>query len=145
MIFTLKAYSDLGRCSYGTCMDEFDTDKNTIFDNDKEVKINSIEDLFPYLWQHPGIFVHSEGKDVAYFGGPGTHWHNDFDDSIKRYEKHIAQLKKKIEKNPDHRLAGKWKGNMEWEEKHLANLKEMLVRYDNMMETQKTRLIEENS
>lgn len=144
MIFTLKSYSDLGRCSYGTLMDEFDTDINTIFSNGKEVKINSIEDLFPYLWETAGISVHDGKRSVSHFSGPGTHWHNDFDESIKRYEKHIVQMRKKIAKDPDHRLAGKWKNTLEWEEKHVAKLKEMLSRYDEMMEEQKKLLIEEN-
>lgn len=144
MIFTLKSYSDLGRCSYGTLMDEFDTDNNTIFSNGTEVKINSIEDLFPYLWETAGISVHDGKKRISYFSGPGTHWHHDFDESIKRYEKHIVQMRKKIAKDPDNRLAGKWKNTLEWEEKHVANLKEMLSRYDEMMEGQKKLLIEEN-
>ena len=37
MIFTLSAYNDLGKCSMGTNIDVFDTDKMKIFYNDKPV------------------------------------------------------------------------------------------------------------
>ena len=47
MIITLKNFNDLGRYSYATLKEIFDTEKDEIFDNDKKVEINSVVDLFP--------------------------------------------------------------------------------------------------
>ena len=144
MKFTLKAYNDLGRCSYGTLMDEFDTEKDEIFDNDKKVKVRTVEDLFPYLWQTPGVAFHSEGKHVADFCGTGTHWHHDFDDSILGYEKDIRKLEKKVDKATDPKKKARYQENLDWTIHHVQSLKDMLKRLDTEMEEQKKQLIEEN-
>jgi hypothetical protein len=145
MVFTLTNYRDLGRCSYGTLMDCFDTDLHTIIDNGERVKIEKIEDLFPYLWQSPGIACHSEGKSTAEFHGSGTHWHWDFDESIKKHEKDIEKLRKKIAKDPGSKKVDKWNTELEFLVEHTNNLRNMLIRLDAELEEQKKRLIEENS
>ena len=144
MKFTLKAYNDLGRCSYGTLMDEFDTEKDEIFDNDKKVKVRTVEDLFPYLWQSAGIAVHVDGKSRAYFHGPDTHWHRDFDESVKRHEKDAQTLDKKAKKAPTIEKQRKYEEEAKYEREHNESLKKMLERLDAEMEEQKIALIEEN-
>ena len=144
MKFTLKAYSDLGRCSMGTLLDEFDTDTYKILDRGKEVTIRSVEDLFPYLWQTPGVAFHSKGKHVADFCGTGTHWHHDFDDSILEYERDIRKLEKKVDKATDPKKKAKYQEDLDWAIHHVQSLKDMLKRLDSEMEEQKKQLIEEN-
>lgn len=147
MIFTLKAYNDLGRCSYATLKETFDTEKDKIIFKGKEVEINKIEDLFPFLWQSPGCAYHDnvEHRSVSNFSSTGTHWHHDFDDSIAKGKKHIEQLKKKVAKGgvTEKRLA-KWKQDIEFEEKHILALQRIQERCDTEMEEQKLKLIEEN-
>ena len=144
MKFTLKAYSDLGRCSMGTLLDEFDTDTYKILYRGKEVTIRSVEDLFPYLWQTPGVAFHSEGKHVADFWSKGTHWHHDFDDSILEYEKDIRKLEKKVDKATNPKKKAKYQEDLDWAIHHVQSLKDMLKRLDTEMEEQKKQLIEEN-
>ena len=98
MIITLKAFRDLGRCSYGTLREVFDTEKDVIYDNDKKVEVTCVEDLFPYLWQSAGISGHTPKGPFAYFHGGGTHWHSDFDSSVARYAIDLEKLQKKIDK-----------------------------------------------
>ena len=128
----------------GTFLDEFDTDTYKILDRGKEVTIRSVEDLFPYLWQSPGVAFHSEGKHVADFCGTGTHWHHDFDDSILEYEKDIRKLEKKVDKATTPRKKEKYQKELDWTVKHAHSLKDMLKRLDTEMEEMKQKLIEEN-
>lgn len=146
MIFTLKAYHDLGRCSYGTLKETFDTEKDKIIFKEKEVKINKIEDLFPFLWQSPGCAFHDnvEHKSVSSFYSEGTHWHHDFDDSIIETEKAIAKLEKKIAKKSDSHLIKKWTEDLKWSKERYESLKRIVKRLDEEMEEQKIKLIEEN-
>ena len=144
MKFTLKSYSDLGRCSMGTLLDEFDTDSYKILYHGKEVKIRSVEDLFPYLWQSPGCAVFSEGKHVAEFCSQGTHWHHDFDDSILEYERDIRKLEKKVYNATSPSKKAKYQDELDWTIKHVNSLKDMLKRLDTEMEEQQKQLIEEN-
>ena len=145
MKFTLKAYRDLGRCSMGTLLDEFDTEKDKVIECGKEVPIRSVEDLFPYLWQSPGIAFHSEGKHVSEFWCKGTHWHHDFDDRIPAYEKEIKRLEKKVEKATDPKKKARYQNELSYCREHVGHLKAMLERMDNEMEKLKKKLIKENS
>ena len=49
MKISLNGFSDLGKCSFGTLLDDYDTDDNLIYLDHKEVKIEKVEDLFPFL------------------------------------------------------------------------------------------------
>jgi flagellar motility protein MotE (MotC chaperone) len=144
MIFTLKSYNDLGRCSFGTLRDIFDTEKETIYDNDVVVKIEKIEDLFPYLWQSAGVAVHNGDTAVSHFHGAGTHWHWDFDESIVEHEKLIKRIQKRLEKAPNEQKRARYAAQLKDEQEHTKRLKEMLTRLDQEMEEQKQKLIEEN-
>lgn len=145
MIITLKSFKDLGRCSYGTLLDEFDTEKDIIRLNGKKVEITKIEDLFPFLWQTAGISGHSPSGSFAEFHSHTTHWHSDYDESVIRCDKEIEKLEKKIAKKPDSHLVEKWKRNIENEKKHRDNLIRIMKDCDAEMEELKMKLIEENS
>ncbi|WP_405325694.1 hypothetical protein [Fibrobacter sp.] len=145
MKFTLKSYRDLGRCSMGTLLDEFDTEKDKVIENGKEVPIRSVEDLFPYLWQSPGIAFHSEGKNVSEFWCKGTHWHHDFDGCIPAYEKQIKRLEKKVEKATDPKKKEHYQNELSFCKEQIVHLKAMIERMDNEMEQLKKKLIKENS
>lgn len=145
MIFTLKNYSDLGRCSYGTLRDFVDTEMDEIYLNGKKVDIKTVEDLFPFLWQNPGVGGHSCGGSTASFSHTGTHWHDDFDESIADAETKIEKYTKKISKNPDSHLVPKWKKEITYETDRKESLSRLVKNLDNEMEEQKKKLIEENS
>lgn len=145
MVITLKNYRDLGRCSYGTLKEEFDSEKDEIFFKDKKIEINSIEDLFPFLWQSPGVsFTDKDGHSHSIFYSTGTHWHHDYDDSIEKCAKEIEKYQTKIAKNPSHKNMEKWMGNFRYEVERQQSLKRMLERLDKELEEQKKILIEEN-
>ena len=145
MIFTLKSYNDLGRCSYATLKDIFDTDKDEIFLDCKKVEIKTIEDLFPFLWQSPGIAFNSGGKSKSYFNSTGTHWHHDYDASIINCKNEIKKLQKKIEKNPESKSVARWTENIKFENDHMTSLINIQKRFDKEMEEQKKELIKENT
>lgn len=87
MIFTLKAYNDLGKCSYATLRESIDTERDKIYDDGKLVKIEKLEDLFPYLWRQPGELAKDEKGSNAFFNGSvTTHWHEEFDGTVKEYD-----------------------------------------------------------
>ena len=114
MKIKLSSFRDLGKCSYATLMDEFDTEKNHIYllDNSEsyakqfleqlEVKITSVEDLFPYLWAIPCVHVSDkESGSKSWFSYTGTwwdklypHYHNDY-----RNERLVEVKAKLIEEN----------------------------------------------
>ena len=145
MIFTLKHYNDLGRCSYGTLKETFDTEKDEIYLNDEKVQINSIEDLFPFLWQSPGIsFGNKDGKSIAYFSSQGTHWHHDYDKSIIMRQTEINDLLKKIKSKPDSRKIDQWRNMVDSNRNFCEMCTNMLKRLDNELEKQKLELIKEN-
>ena len=152
MKFTLKAYNDLGRCSYGTLKDEFDTERDVIMLNDYKVEVSKIEDLFPFLWQQPGASSRSKDGSYAVFHDHGTHWHQDFDESIANYDKEIQKLMKKLTNVRDRELqtleeSGKaYKLTLDIGDRigRRNNLKRMLNRMDEEMEEQQKLLIKEN-
>ncbi len=145
MKITLKSYSDLGRCSLGTLLEVFDTDTFDLYDYDKPVKVRSVEDLFPYLWRNAGVSGHANGRLFAYFYGTDTtHWHQDFDKSVKNYKLDLLKLKKKLAKAEKPSLVAKYEREIQWDEERIESLTKMLARLDEEMEEQKLKLIEEN-
>ena len=67
MKISLNGFSDCGKCSFGTLLDDYDTDDNLIYLDHKEVKIEKVEDLFPFLWQHAGISTKDGNITKSYF------------------------------------------------------------------------------
>lgn len=143
-IITLKNYNDLGRCSYGTLRDKFDSEKDKIYFKGKLVKINKIDDLFPFLWQQPGVSGHCDGESTANFNSEGTHWHQDFDEAIIESINRQTELKKKISKAIDKKKKDKYKAELADEIKQEKSLNDMLKRLDREMEKQKKLLRKEN-
>lgn len=145
MKFTLNAYNDLGRCSMGTLLDEFDTEQYKILLDNKEVEINRVEDLFPFLWQSPGCYVRREGKQVSHFWSTGTHWHHDYDKSITDGLKEIEKLKNKMLKEKDVKKAQKILEKMNFTADHINALQRICDRCDEEMKKQQEELIKENA
>lgn len=144
-VFTLKSYNDLGRCSYGTLKDTFNTETDKIYLKGKLVEINTIKDLFPFLWQQPGISGHCDGLTTAHFNTAGaTHWHQDFDESIMESDKRQKALEKKIAKTTDKKKKTKYNAELQDEIKHKKSLQNILQRCDKEMKEQQKLLIEEN-
>lgn len=98
MKFNLKSYDDLGKCAYGTLLEEYDTEKNVILLRGKEVPIGSLDDLFPFLWNNPGVSYHdwASGKTVSEFYSTGTWWHRKYDSSIKHTVAEIERMKQRL-------------------------------------------------
>lgn len=145
MIFTLKSFRDLGRCSYGTLKETFDTEKDVIYDFNTKVEITCVEDLFPYLWQAPGISGHTPKGSYAHFNGANTHWHEDFDGSIRRCDIDVKKLEKKIDKTRNESQIAKYKAEIDDLLKHKARLIEIVNDSDAEMEELKQQLVEENN
>ena len=76
MEIKLKSYSDCGKCSFGSLISEegFDTDRDVIKLNGKIVEINSVEDLFPFLWTSYCGFSKDNGKIYYIFNDTGYWW-----------------------------------------------------------------------
>lgn len=144
MIFTLDHYNDLGRCSYATLKESFDTEKDEIYLNEQKVEIKEIQDLFPFLWQSPGIAFHTDGKSRSYFHSTGTHWHHDYDKSIARCENDIKKLQGKLKKDPNSKRATKWMDEIKVESEHMQSLIHIQERLDKEMLEQQKELIKEN-
>lgn len=147
MVFTLNCFNDLGKCSYGTLRESFDTEKDEIYLEDEKVDITCIEDLFPFLWRSAGMayYDNKTHKSVARFYGTTPWWHHRYKESVDEYEKDIKNYRKKIEKGgKKESTVERWKKNLEWMEKHRNSLMDMIERLDSELEEQKKKLIEEN-
>lgn len=104
MIFKFDCYRDLGKCAYATLMETFDTEKNKIFLRDKEVKINTLEDLFPYLWNIPGCEVRDKNSSRSVFYDQGYWWNRYYGDSksesiqrmIKRLDAEVVEQQQQL-------------------------------------------------
>lgn len=144
MIFTLNSYRDLGRCSYGTLRNQFDTEKDSIYLHDYKIEVEKIEDLFPFLWQSEGVGGFSDGKSFAYFSDMTTHWHRDLDDRIEEEAKEIKKLKTKIEKSKDKKRTETLKEKLNMHEQMRISMLNLCDILDKEMEDQKVLLIEEN-
>ena len=119
MVFTLKSYRDLGRCSYATLKE---SEKNEIYLKDVKVEINKLEDLFPFLWQATaiGFYDNKEHKSVCKFYSDKPWWHNDYDKSIEECDKEIQKLNKKIAKGGvKDKTIERWKQTIDFTEKHI--------------------------
>jgi len=145
MIIKLDGYSDLGKCSFGTLLDDFDTELHDIYLNGKYVKIEKVEDLFPFLWQHSGISVHNGDKEVSHFSEEGTWWRQLYEGGIKNSDKKVQYYLRKLRKEKD----------IKKQEKIIAEIKNALAQInfvfcfitlsDQRMEEIKQKLIEVNN
>lgn len=81
MIFKLDGFYDLGKCAYATLKETFNTETDKIFLRDKEVHVEKIEDLFPYLWNIAGCEIKNDNETRATFFEPGYWWNRYYKDS----------------------------------------------------------------
>lgn len=145
MIIKLDGYSDLGKCSFGTLLDDYDTDDNLIYLDHKEVKIEKVEDLFPFLWQSSGISTKDGNITKSYFWQEGTWWHHSYDGSLWKYDKKILYYMKKLKKETNLRKKEDIVLNIKTLMDKLNNLSWFLLRNDERMEEIKQKLIEANN
>lgn len=145
MIIKLDGYTDCGKCSFGTLLDDFDTELHDIYLNGKYIKIKKVEDLFPFLWQHSGISVRNGDKEVSHFSEEGTWWHQLYDGSIWKYDKKILYYMKKLKKETNLRKKEDIVLNIKTLINNLNNLTCFLLSNDERMEEIKQKLIEVNN
>lgn len=144
MKINLFGFSDCGKCSFGTLLDYYDTDDNLIYLDHKEVKIEKVEDLFPFLWQNAGISIKDRNITKSYFTNEGTWWHHLYDGSIWKYDKKILYYMKKLKKETNLRKKEDIVLNIKTLMNNLNNLSCFLLSNDNRMEEIKQKLIEIN-
>ena len=108
-------------------------------------EIKEIQDLFPFLWQNPGMSFTTNGVTKAYFFSTEPHWHQDYDKSIVRCETEIKKLQGKLVKDPNSKRATSWMDEIRTTSEHRQNLINIQNRLDKEMEEQKLELIKENT
>ena len=145
MKISLNSFSDCGKCSFGTLLDYYDTDDNLIYLDHKEVKIEKVEDLFPFLWQHAGISTKDGNITKSYFTNEGTWWHHLYDGSIWKYDKKILYYMKKLKKETNLRKKEDIVLNIKNLINSLNNLLNFISYNDIRMEEIKQKLIEVNN
>jgi septal ring factor EnvC (AmiA/AmiB activator) len=126
-------------------MDEFDTEKDEIRLRGKKVEINSLDDLFPFLWNNPGICCHDNVKhaSVSDFYSTGTWWEHRYDESIKEHEKEIDKLEKRLKKAADSRKP-KIQEQLAYEKESIKTLRRIIRRHNEEMEELKEAIRVDN-
>ena len=142
---SLKCYSDLGKCSYATLMDEFDSKKDEIRLDGKKVEINTIDDLFPFLWNIPGIAYHDNVKhtSVSDFYSTGTWWEHRYGESIENGKREISKLEKRLKRAADSRKP-KILQQIESEREHIESLERIIKCLNEEMEERKEKIRHDN-
>lgn len=145
MKVSLKGYSDLGKCAYATLMDEFDSEKDEIRLNGKTVEIKTIDDLFPFLWNIPGIASHDNVKhtSVSDFYSTGTWWEHRYGESIENGKQEISKLEKRLKRAADSRKP-KILQQIEREREHIESLERIIKRLNDEMEERKEKILHDN-
>ena len=145
MKISLNSFSDCGKCSFGTLLDYYDTDDNLIYLDHKEVKIEKVEDLFPFLWHNAGISIKDGNITKSYFTYEGTWWHHLYDGSVWKYDKKILYYMKKLKKETNLRKKEDIVLNIKDLMNNLNNLLNFISSNDIRMEEIKQKLIEVNN
>lgn len=145
MIIKLDGYSDLGKCSFGTLLDDYDTELHDIYLNGKYIEIKKVEDLFPFLWQHAGISVRNGDKEVSHFSEEGTWWRHIYEGGIKKSDKKIQYYMRKLRKEKDLRKQENIITKIKSELAHINFIFNFITVNDERMEEIKQKLIEANN
>lgn len=145
MKVSLKGYSDLGKCAYATLMDEFDSEKDEIRLDGKKVEINTIDDLFPFLWNIPGIASHDNVKhtSVSDFYSTGTWWEHRYGKGIENGKREISKLEARLKRAADSRKP-KILQQIESEREHIESLERIIKCLNEEMEERKEKIRHEN-
>lgn len=159
MIISLKGFDDIGKCSMGTLLEEFDTEKNHIYltikdigsfselsDSFVEVKIRSVNDLCKFLWCNPFISTgNSDGEKLYYFSSKPTEWwYNEWDELIEKYKADIAKYEKKFMKEKDDKKKEKIASKLSYYRNNLQETEKHLAYYDEKKKELVQKIIEEN-
>lgn len=159
MIFNLKSFNDLGKCSMGTMLEEFDTEKNHIYitikeiesfselsDSFVEVKIRSAGDLCKFLWCNPYLSTgNSDGEMVYHFSSKPTEWwHNEWHELIEKYKADIAKYETKLMKEKDDKKKEKIEAKLSYYRNNLQETEKHLAYYDEKKKELVQKIIEEN-
>ena len=145
MVIKLDGYSDLGKCSYGTLLNDFDTELHDIYLNGQYVKIEKVEDLFPFLWQHSGVSVHNGDKEISHFSEKGTWWRQLYEGGIKRSDKRVHYYLSKLRKEKDIRKQEPIVAKIKSELAQINFIFNYITILDERMEENKQKLIEVNN
>lgn len=145
MKIKLDGYNDCGKCSFGTLLEEFDTDYDKIFYKKQEVKIEKVEDLFPFLWQHAGITIRDGFKKLSYFYDKGTWWHQIYDLDIKKTDEKIVYYIRKLKKEKDPDKKEKIIKEIRLEQAHINCFLKYMDDIDKRMFEIQKKLIEVNN
>lgn len=145
MKVSLKGYSDLGKCAYATLMDEFDSEKDEIRLGGKKVEINTIDDLFQFLWNIPGIASRDNVKhtSVSDFYSTGTWWEHRYGESIETGKRAISKLEARLKKASESRKP-KILQQIEREREHIESLDRIIKRLNHEMEERKENIRHDN-
>lgn len=145
MKVSLKSFSDLGKCAYATLMDEFDSEKDEIRLDGKKVEINTIDDLFQFLWNIPGIASRDNVKhtSVSDFYSTGTWWEHRYGESIENGKKEISKLEKRLKRAADSRKP-KMQHQIESEQEHIESLERIIKCLNVEMEERKENIRHDN-
>ena len=138
MKVSLKGYSDLGKCAYATLMDEFDSEKDEIRLDGPKVEINTIDDLFQFLWNIPGLACpdHVKHTSVSDFHSTGPWRGHRYGESIENGKQEISKLEKRLKRAADSRKP-KILQRIESEREHIESLERIIKRLDEEMEERK--------
>ena len=145
MKVSLKGYSDLGKCAYATLMDEFDSEKDEIRLDGKKVEIKTIDDLFPFLWNIPGIASHDNVKhtSVSDFYSTGTWWEHRYGEYIENGKRDISNLEMRLKRAADSRKP-KILQQIESEREHIESLERIIKCLNEEMEERKEMIRHDN-
>lgn len=144
MFIKLDGYNDLGKCSFGTLLDDFDTELHDIYLDGKYIEIKKVEDLFPFLWQHSGISVRNGDKEVSHFSKEGTWWRHQYEGGIKKSDKRILFYMRKLRKEKDLKKQEKIIKQIKSELSYINSIFSYITVNDERMEEIKQKLIEVN-
>ena len=145
MKVSLKGYSDLGKCAYATLMDEFDSEKDEIRLDGKKVEIKTIDDLFQFLWNIPGIASHDNVKhtSVSDFYSTGTWWEHLYGEYIENGKQDISNLEMRLKRAADSRKP-KILYQIESEREHIESLERIIKCLNEEMEERKEMIRHDN-
>lgn len=145
MKVSLKGYSDLGKCAYATLMDEFDSEKDEIRLDGQKVEINTIDDLFQFLWNIPSIASHDNVKhtSVSDFYSTGTWWEHRYGKGIENGKREISKLEARLKRAADSRKP-KILQQIESEREHIESLERIIKCLNEEMEERKEKIRHEN-
>ena len=99
MKFNLSKFRDLGKCSFGTLLDEWDTKRDRLLEDGVLVEINKVSDLFPYLWRlASGHTKNVDGTVVYSFLNTGEKywWAHDEAERVMRYTRDLRKFVRSV-------------------------------------------------